>query len=188
MQRPLEITFHNTDVSPTVEAEIRRRAEKLGKIYDRLTGCRVAVEVLHRQHRSGNVFAVHVELAVPGDELVVTREPHGAKERYASPNIRKSIHDAFDAAERQLKDFKQRQRGEIKPHGVLVHGQITQLEPDYGFILTNEGTQLYFHRNSVLNEAFNKLKRGDQVHFVSSDGDTGPIASKVWIGPVFHLD
>jgi len=31
-----------------------------------------------------------------------------------------------------------------------------------------------------MNGGFDKLKRGDPVHFVEGMGDTGPTASKVW--------
>ncbi len=50
---------------------------------------------------------------------------------------------------------------------------------DFGFLLTNEGTLLYFHRNSVLNGDFDRLRRGDPVYYVESMGDTGPTAAKV---------
>ena len=46
--------------------------------------------------------------------------------------------------------------------------------------VAEEGTQLYFHRNSLVNRDFDRLKVGDRVHFVETVGDTGPIASKVW--------
>jgi cold shock CspA family protein len=45
--------------------------------------------------------------------------------------------------------------------------------------VTPEGTQLYFHRNSVMDD-FDQLKPGDPVSFVEATGDTGPTASKVW--------
>jgi cold shock CspA family protein/ribosome-associated translation inhibitor RaiA len=190
MKVPLEITFHNVQSSEWIEAAIREQVLKLEKIYPRLVGCRVAVEALHKQHRTGNVYDVHIELRLPGSELVVSREPHRAKEKYAEPNLRTSLRDAFAVAERQLKDFKQRQSGEVKTHEPMFQGQVSQLYPqeDHGFILTNEGTQLYFHRNSLLDADLDKLKRGDAVHFIASDGDTGPIARKVWLGPDYHLD
>ena len=43
-----------------------------------------------------------------------------------------------------------------------------------------KGTQLYFHRNSLVQRDFDELQVGDRVHFVQMTGDTGPIASKVW--------
>jgi cold shock CspA family protein/ribosome-associated translation inhibitor RaiA len=190
MQVPLEIGFHNLPSSEWIEDTIRQHVAKLDKLYPRLVGCRVSVEALHKQHRTGNIYEVHIELRLPGGELVVSREPHRAKEKYADPDLRHSLRDAFAAAERQLLDYKQRQAGEVKVHEVLFQGQIAQLYPqaEHGFILTNEGTQLYFHRNSVIDADFARLKRGDAVHYVAADGDTGPIARKVWLGPADHLD
>lgn len=190
MQVPLEIGFHGLPSSEWIEEAIRKHAAKLEKLYPRLVGCRVSVEALHKQHRTGNVYEVHIELRLPGGELVVSREPHRAKEKYAEADLRQSLHDAFAAAERQLLDYKQRQAGEVKLHGPLFQGQIAQLYADaeHGFILTSEGSQLYFHRNSLIDADFAKLKRGDVVHYVAVDGDTGPIARKVWLGPADHLD
>jgi ribosome-associated translation inhibitor RaiA/cold shock CspA family protein len=184
MQTPLEIAFHNMQQSDSVEAEIRKRAAKLDKIYERLVGCRVSVEGLHKQHRTGNVYEVHIELMVPGQNLVISREPHKAKERFANPDVYASVRDAFKSAERRLKDFKERQRGEVKTHEPMLPGRVAQVVPDqdHGFLVTPAGTQLYFHRNSVM-DGFDHLKPGDAVNFVEATGDTGPTASKVWRGP-----
>ncbi len=181
MDIPLEIAFHDTPASPELEDFIRRRAAKLEKLYDRLTGCRVSVEALHNQHQTGNVYECHIDLFVPGSHLAVSRQQK-AKERHATPDIRTSIRDAFKAAERQLKDFKQQQRGDIKPKEMPWSGQVSQLYPaeDHGFILTGTGTQLYFHRSSLIDEDFDGLKVGDPVEYVEIVGDTGPLARKVW--------
>jgi cold shock CspA family protein len=45
--------------------------------------------------------------------------------------------------------------------------------------MTKEGGLLYFHRNSLLNGDFDRLERGDEVHYNEDMGDTGPIATKV---------
>jgi cold shock CspA family protein len=189
MQKPLEITFHNLPSSEWAEAAIRDHVVKLEKLYPRLIGCRVSVEALHKQHRPGNVYEVHVELSLPGGELVVSREPHRPKEKHAEPKLRASLRDAFAAAERRLLDYKRQQASEVKRQKPPFQGQISQLYPEkeHGFILTSEGTQLYFHRNSLIAGDFARLKPGDVVHYVAVDGDTGPIASKVWIGPADHL-
>jgi cold shock CspA family protein/ribosome-associated translation inhibitor RaiA len=191
MQKGLEITYHNMQPTDWLDQDIRERVGKLEKMCDRLVGVRVAVEAQHKQHKVGNVYDVHLELFVPGDDLVVSRKPHKAKERYAHPDVRTSVRDAFEAAERQLKDYKEQLRGDVKVHESMFQGQVSQLYPDedYGFILTNTGTQLYFHRNSLLGGAeFEKLSRGMAVHYIEDVGDTGPIATKVWIGPDHHMD
>jgi ribosome-associated translation inhibitor RaiA len=108
MEIPLEIRFHNLEPSDALESAIRERAAKLDRLYDRLTSCRVAVERPHHQHRKGNLLEIHIEMGVPGGTLAVSREPHHATEKYASPDVYKTLRDAFDAAERQLLDYKQR--------------------------------------------------------------------------------
>jgi cold shock CspA family protein len=190
MDSPLEIAFHNLQPSAALEHEIREHVAKLEKLYDRLTACRVSVEALHRQHRTGNIYEVHIIMQVPGKQLAISRAPHRAKERYANPDVRTSLRDSFAAAESRLQEFKRQIEGEIKTHPALFQGQVAALFPeeDHGFILTNEGTQLYFHRNSVMDGLFDDLKRGDAVHYIADVGDTGPLATKVWRGPDHHMD
>jgi cold shock CspA family protein len=190
MQKGLEISFHGLDASPAIEHEIREYVTKLEKFYERLVGCRVVVEAQHRQHRTGNVFDVHIELFVPGQDIVVSRAPHKPKEKYATPDIHTSLREAFEAAERQLKDYKAQLQGEVKVHAAPFQGQVAQLyaNEDHGFILTATGTQLYFHRNSLMNGDFEKLRRGDRVHYIEATGDTGPTASKVWVGSEQTID
>jgi ribosome-associated translation inhibitor RaiA/cold shock CspA family protein len=182
MQEPLEIAFHNLESSPALEAEIRKRFAKLDKLCDRLTACRVSVEALHNQHRTGNVYEVHIDMLVPGGQLVVSRAPHKAKERYASPDVLTSIRDAFNAAERQLKEYKRQLMGEVKRHEPEYFGQVAEVYPeqDWGYLLSKEGALLYFNRAAVLDGTFDELKRGDAVDYVQAEGETGPTAVKVW--------
>jgi len=182
MERPLEIAFHNMMSSAAIEDEIREHVGKLEHRFGRLVGCRVSVEKPHRQHRTGNLFEVHITLSLPGRELAISRQPQKAKQRYANPDIHASIRDAFDAAERSLESFKGRVRGNTStPSASAMAGQVTLIEPgvDHGFVLTNTGTQLYFHRDSITNGRFENLKEGDLVHYVEEAGDTGPVATKV---------
>ena len=186
MDSPLEITFHNMESSEAAADDIRKRASKLQKIYGRLISCRVSIEARTRKHRTGNIYEVHVEMRAPGGRLAVSREPHHAKERHARNDLRTSVRDAFKAAEAQLRSFSEKQQREVKPHQPAFRGSIAELfaDRDYGFILTNEGSRLYFHRNSLMDGQWEKLKRGDPVHFVEGDGDTGPTATKVWLAEI----
>jgi ribosome-associated translation inhibitor RaiA len=182
MQQPLEIAFHNLDSSPALEAEIRKRFARLEKLCDRLTACRISVEALHNQHRTGNIYEVHIDMLVPGGELVVSRAPHKAMEKYASPDVRASIRDAFRAAERQLKKYNRQLTGEIKRHEPEFFGQVAEIHPeeDWGYLLSKEGALLYFNRKAVLDGSFDQLERGIAVDYVQADGETGPTAVKVW--------
>ncbi|CAH2600405.1 HPF/RaiA family ribosome-associated protein [Rhodovastum atsumiense] len=183
MERPLEIAFHGVQSSPSIEAELREYVSKLETRFGRLLiGCRVSVEALHRQHQTGNLYEVHVVLSVPGRDLAVSREPQKARERYARPDLRTAIRDAFKAAERQLMGFKEQLREDTTaPSGSSLTGQVTLIEPgqDHGFILTSTGSQLYFHRDSVTNGRFEDLRQGDPVTYVEEEGNAGPTATKV---------
>jgi cold shock CspA family protein/ribosome-associated translation inhibitor RaiA len=182
MERPLEIVFHEVQPSEALEAAIRQHVGKLERRFRHLTGCRVSIEAPHRQHQTGNLWAVHIILSVPGRALAVTREPHQAKERYAQPDVYTILRDAFDVAEQELLKYKGKLGADTAtPDAHAMLGQVALIEPgtDYGFLLTNLGTQLYFHRDSVTDGSFEKLKRGDKVHYVEEEGDTGPVAAKV---------
>lgn len=114
MDRPLEIAFHNLQRSESLEAEIRTQVEKLEARYGHLVGCRVSVESLHQQHQTGNSFEVHITLSVPGQDIVVSHEPHHAKERRAHPDVRSAAREAFKAAERRLESHKSQKRSADK--------------------------------------------------------------------------
>lgn len=108
MKLPLQITVRDVSLSETAETSIREKAAKLDNFYDSIMGCRVLVEAPHRSQHQGTLYNVRIDLTVPGSELVVKRESH--------EDLYVAIRDAFDAARRQLQDFVQRQRGNVKAH------------------------------------------------------------------------
>jgi hypothetical protein len=183
MEIPLELAFHGLDHSDWAETEIRKRVGKLVRLHDRMTAVRVRVELEGRQHRTGNLFVVRIEMRLPGSaDLVVSQEPHRAKQKYREPTLRTAIRDAFEAAERQLLDTKRQMNGDVRSHEAEMRGQISQLFPDQdrGFLINNAGSQLYFTRDALMRGDFDNLRPGDPVYYVEITGDTGPIAKKVW--------
>ncbi len=180
MQLPLQITFRGMDASDTIEGQIRQRAEELERFHGRIMACRVVVESTHRHHRKGRIYHVRVELTVPGGDIVVKRDP---PEHHAHEEIHVAIRDAFDATRRQLEDHVRRSRGQTKAHELPDYGRIARLFPEqgYGFIATADGQEIYMHRNSVLDDGFDKLRVGDEVRYVThpSEGEKGAQASTV---------
>lgn len=128
MERPLEITFHNFPPSELVEEEIRQHAKKLDR-HGVLIGCRVSVEALHQQHRTGNVIEVHILMSVDGPDIVVSQEPHHANQKFYRTDVYASVRRAFQSAERQLKQFKSKQRREAEPHRRRPQSTSTSAEP-----------------------------------------------------------
>jgi ribosomal subunit interface protein len=180
MQSPLQITFRHMEHSPALEARIRQRAEELEQFFDRIIACRVVVESSSRRHQQGNVFEVHIDLTVPGAEIVVGRDS-GANHAHEDAHV--AVRDAFDSVRRRLEDHARDHRGAVKLHAVPDHGRVARLLPDRdcGFIVTAAGEEIYFHRNSVAGGAFDKLEIGAEVRFVaqSSESAEGEQASTV---------
>ncbi|HVY49741.1 MAG TPA: HPF/RaiA family ribosome-associated protein [Minicystis sp.] len=181
MQTPLQITFRGIGPSDAIEDYVRARADKLEHFFDRITGCHVMIETPHRHKRHGYHHRIRIDLVVPGKELVVTRDPD---ERKGQEDVYASIDAAFDDAQRVLEDQIRTQRGDVKPRETPSrHGRVVRLDAHagFGFLTTREGEELYFHRNSVLNHAFDRLEIGTRVRFVEESGDEGPQASTVAI-------
>ena len=44
-------------------------------------------------------------------------------------------------------------------------GEFRKISADYGFIATSDGREIYFHRNSVIDDAFDRLSVGSEVRF-----------------------
>ncbi len=54
------------------------------------------------------------------------------------------------------------------------------MDRGFGFIKTEEGTDLFFHRNDLEGVEFNSLQAGQEVEFEKSEGKEGrPAAVKV---------
>ncbi len=198
MKTGLQVTFRNMAPSVAVEEWIHAEAAKLESFYNSIMSCRVAVEVPHRHRRRGSPHHVRIDLTLPKGEIVVKREStlasrvrHLGEARLKKQletkaqhkNLRLAINDAFKAAGRQLQDYARRQRGYVKSHVPLPVGRVSRILADegYGFLTAEDGREIYFHRNSVLNRAFPRLKEGTAVSFVEELGEKGPQASTVRI-------
>jgi cold shock CspA family protein/ribosome-associated translation inhibitor RaiA len=145
-----------------------------------IISCRVTLEVPNRTPQYDVLnHRVSIVISVPGEELVVSREP---TEHDGFNDIYVTIRDAFDSADRQLKSYSARLREESrKPLEDLPFATVSKIFTDegYGFLLTPDERKIYFHKNSVSHPGFSKLSIGDTVRFVESLGDEGPRASLV---------
>lgn len=99
MAIPVQITFRHMESSQAVETRVRELASHLGVFSDRITSCRVVVDSPHRHQHQGKVFNVKVQLALPGEDVVVDME---RPQRDGHEDVYVVLRDAFDAAKRQL--------------------------------------------------------------------------------------
>jgi cold shock CspA family protein len=178
MKPPVQITFHNLPPSEEIESKIRVEAERLNGFFERISSCRVVVDVPHRHHREANDYQLRINLKVPGREILVSHEPVEPGDRR---DIDVMIRDAFDEARRQLEDYARMLRRDVKARDAAAHARVVRLFPEggYGFLETPDGREVYFHRNSVLGGGFAQLEVGREVAFTEEQGDKGPQASMV---------
>ncbi len=181
MQRPLKITSHDFELTEPMERDIRERVAALEQYYDRISGCEVAVSAPVRHHRKGGPFKVRLRLTVPRGEIAITRQ--------SDEDMTIALREGFDAARRRLEDHVRELRGQVKIHEA-PRGRVSRLFPEegYGFLVSAEGDEIYFHRNSVLTPGFDQLEQGTEVRFVQELGERGPQASTVAIvAPRHHV-
>ncbi|MFO7687627.1 MAG: HPF/RaiA family ribosome-associated protein, partial [Desulfobacterales bacterium] len=182
MEVPPEITFRGLEKSPEIETHILKKAAKLDEIHPGIISCRVAVESEQEHQRSGSPYRVRVIVRIPPNkELVGRREPGAGK---IDDRLQTAVTEAFNAVQRQLVKTKEMQQGKVKsaPAQELI-GHVVRLfrEEGYGFIRSVDGREIYFHKNAVLQNDFERLEIGTGVRYFPSEGEEGPQASTVQI-------
>ncbi|HET8759578.1 MAG TPA: HPF/RaiA family ribosome-associated protein [Nitrospiria bacterium] len=179
MKHPLQITVRNMSLSDAAKTAIQDKAAKLEAVDAQIIGCRVLVELPHKHQHQGERYNVRIDLTIPGAELVIKRE--GNEDLYVA------IRDAFNAAKRRLRDRRRQQQIDavVPREEAQPHARVSRLFPieGYGFLETPDGRDVYFHRNSVLHDAFDHLEVGETVRYVETEGEKGPQASTVVCAP-----
>lgn len=183
MQKPPQITFKNMPTAPALETLIMDRIGALEKLYPRIIGCRVVVEVPHRSANGAKVpLGIAVEVEVPNRNTVVAKSVQ--ERRDAKQDQTAAVSQAFDAVARQLGRIADEQARDIRTSeadqqtGMIVglfsvHG--------YGFVEIDNSPELYFTRNAVVSGSFDELEVGMMVHVTKAmnEGPMGPQASSI---------
>ena len=127
-------------------------------------------------HKEGG-YELRVVASIPNDTVVVKRK--GEK-------VVPIVVDAFNTLGMQLKELqrKRRQSFKVAPEatkGTGSEGIVKTIYPyeSYGFIITSQGREIYFHENSLKDITMNQLSEGDDVKFGEAEGDKGPCAA--WV-------
>lgn len=176
-----EVIFHNVERSAWVESYIAERMQKLDRFAQGITRCHVTLTREQGSHKKGNRYSVMVEVrAPPQHDLAVKKQKEVRDMQTQLPAV---INLAFGAIERQLKRMAALRRYEEKTHNGQPHGMVAKLFVEgYGFIRALEDNrEIYFHRNSVLHDDFERLSVGTEVRFNAEEGEQGPRASSVQV-------
>jgi ribosome-associated translation inhibitor RaiA len=100
MPTQVEVHFHGIEKSDAIERRVRDKVAKLQKRFERMTSCRVAIEVPQRTPQRPKVYQIKIEIGVPRRKaIVVSHERIGG---HANEELGLAIRDAFDAALRKV--------------------------------------------------------------------------------------
>jgi len=179
MQVPVQVDVKGEIPMADLRARIDAQLAALEKRFGNITAGRVSVKAPSGHHRRGAAIKVHIQLSLPqGRDVDVTRTPD-QDERHSDPFF--AIDDAFHRARRQLEDQARRMRGAVKLHEAVPMASVARIDPsgEFGFLAADDGSEIYFHRNSLIGASLDKLPVGTRVTFVEEPGDEGPQASTV---------
>jgi len=103
MQHPVRVTVRGMERSEALEETVLQRSQKLDQFFPQLIGLDVTIELDEHSKNHGNHYTVKLVLQIPGNDIVIDHQ------RDEGAYI--AVRDAFDAAERRLKDMASRKRG-----------------------------------------------------------------------------
>ena len=123
----LQTTYREFPPPLLAEERIRKRVEKLERLYPRIISCHVVAEESHQRHHKGTLYSVRVNVVIPGGEIVANRDHHDKQDH---EDFYVAMRDAFDALERQFRSHTERKRGEVKSHGKILADNVPEPFPD----------------------------------------------------------
>jgi ribosome-associated translation inhibitor RaiA len=103
----LQVTFRNMPTSESLTSLAESKAQKLAHLCDRIVDCEVLIERASNHHNKGRPYHVRVRVGIPGNDIVVGRDPGDA---FTHEDARTAIRDAFKTAARRVADYAGRTR------------------------------------------------------------------------------
>lgn len=172
---PLDIHIEGQQVEILPEWRTKIE-EELGRLQKHYCGpiLHARVEIIGTAHHRLGAFELHLVVNVPGNVITIVRQGE-----FVIP----LLVEAFDVLDRQLEEHCRIKRQKVKTHEDFARqGRVIRLFPEYGFIETDDGLEVYFHANAVKKGSFANLNPGTAVKFGQEEGREGPQAT--WVQPV----
>jgi ribosomal subunit interface protein len=167
----IEIQTQHVEMLPEWRTLIDARLAHFGERYPELI--RVHVTLKHGRHHRHGTEEVDVVATCSGATLRAAKQEE---------EMRAAVHAALDALERELAQHHAARRHVGKVPGARPSGKITRIFTDRGcgFVLTEEGEEVYFHRNALHELNFESLPLGLPVELEIERGGRWLQASRVF--------
>lgn len=111
MLLPIQITWRGMEPSAALEGRVRALAQGLEQFSSQMIHCHVIIELPHKRGHQGHVYEVHIQVTVPGTELIAQ---HEHRELQSHEDLYVALRDAFRAMRRQLQDYGRKRRLDVK--------------------------------------------------------------------------
>jgi cold shock CspA family protein/ribosome-associated translation inhibitor RaiA len=172
LPRDVHIKGRNLEILPEWREKIEAELERLQK-HSTEPILHARVELIGTAHHRHGAFEIHLAANVTGHTLTLTRQ---------GELVLPLIVEAFNALDRRLREYSSQRQQQVKVHEEHIHqGRIARLFPEeeFGFIAAPDGTEIYFHANSLKQGIIEDLSEGAAVEFGQEEGDKGPQAT--WV-------
>mgnify|MGYP001551580019 CR=1 FL=1 len=93
-----EIHFQGFEPSDAVTARVEEKFERLLRVANTISGCRVTIDLPHKHQQKGRHYLVSIEVRMPGGDFNVNRDSPDPDHE----DVYVALRDAFKAMERQL--------------------------------------------------------------------------------------
>lgn len=172
----LKVETRNVEMRKGWQVKIDEEKEKLVRHFANFVlHLRISIEAT-THHKEGG-YELKLVASVPNDTVVVARK---------GENVSPLLVEAFDVLNLQMKEMQRKKRQSQKNADTSAddgarRGVIRKVSPyeSYGFIVSNDAREIYFHENALKDISIDALTEGDAVVYGESYGDKGPQAS--WV-------
>ncbi len=174
----MELHWVHPELLSEVERDsAERRVRELAAGHTDLIDVRILARATSH-HRHG-AQEIRITCQARGQEIVAAR---------TQPDVGLALNEAVDAFEREVWRMRHRheQARKERPAPPPELGVIDEVrrEADHGFIITERGERVYFHRNAVHGGLdFETLREGQPVGLDIEAGEKGPQATVVVAAP-----
>jgi ribosomal subunit interface protein len=101
MKSAVDVVYRDLEASSALNEVISKKLEKLNRYSDQILHSRVVLDTPHNHKHKGKQFRASIEIDIKGHPIAVTQD---------SENIHLAVRDAFNTAERKVKQISARQR------------------------------------------------------------------------------
>ena len=162
------------EFDPETRERVEARLEKLASGHTDLIDLRITGRRTRHHHHGDQ--EVRITCQARGQEIVAGR---------TRADLDVALREALDAFEREVHRLRDKRRDlgrvESRPQLGIVDTLIR--DEGYGFIVTDAGERVYFHRSAVERGLFERLDENDRVALDVEEGPQGPRATTVIAPP-----